>query len=86
MSIQVIDTLKPLGNFNVAEANDIGINGAKLDSVVNSKASAADVNRIATDKADKSYVDEKLAEKANTSDVNAKLDKTIFNDLFTKID
>lgn len=67
MSIPIIDILQPLGNFPVATAEHIGVNGESLDTVLNTKADTSSVSA----KADKTYVDSQLAGKANNSDVTA---------------
>lgn len=43
MSIPVIDTLKPLGNFPVAKAENIDVSGTSLDVALASKVSATDL-------------------------------------------
>lgn len=55
MSIQVIDKIKPLGNFPIADTRDIDFEGARLDVVLN--ASAVELGK----KANKDYVDEQIA-------------------------
>lgn len=85
MSIPIIDTLRPLGNFPTAEAKDIDVNGTRLDNVLNIKANASDISALTADKADKSYVDTQLATKASTSSVSSKLDKSVFDSAFTII-
>lgn len=55
MSINVIDKIKPLGIFPVADAEDIDCNGTRLDAVLN--ASAVELSK----KASKTYVDEQIA-------------------------
>lgn len=85
--IPVIDKIKPLGSFAVADASDIEVSeGARLTDVLNSKANTTDINTLASAKADKSYVDGQLATKASTASVNAKLDKNVFDSAFTLID
>lgn len=58
MSIQIIDTLQPLGSFPVAKSEHIQCGEFRLDAVLN--ASAAQLNL----KADKTYVDNNFAKKA----------------------
>lgn len=85
--IPVIDKIKPLGSFAIADAADIEVTeGKRLTEVLSDKANASDVNALASDKADKSYVDGQLATKATTASVNAKLDKSVFDSAFTFID
>lgn len=64
MSIKIIDTLTPLGNFPVSKAENIDVSGTALSTVLNSKT-------------DKTYVDTKLAEKANTSYVDSETAKKV---------
>lgn len=52
MSIKVIDTLSPLGNFPVAESKDIDCDGTALNTVLSSKTT-------------KSYVDTETAKKVD---------------------
>lgn len=55
MSIQVIDKIKPLGDFPIADAENIDINGSRLDVVLAESAQSL------SSKASKNYVDEQVA-------------------------
>ena len=53
--IPIIDTLKPLGDFPIANSEDIAVGNIRLDSVLNASA-----NELAK-KANKEYVDEQIS-------------------------
>lgn len=76
MSIPVIDTLNPLGDFPVVNSSDVDVNGKRLDTVLESKVNKSEISEIATGKADKTYVDEQLANKADSSSVSGKAEKS----------
>lgn len=63
MSIPIIDTLKPLGNFPVVNSGDVDVNGVRLDDALQGKANTE-------------YVNAELKSKADTSSVSA-LQKSI---------
>ncbi len=49
MSIPVIDTLKELGDFPVAEAASISVGSKRLDAVLDEKATNASVDAVKSD-------------------------------------
>lgn len=53
MSIQVIDTLNPLGNFPIAKAENIDVSGTALNTVLAGKANTADISTLTANKVDK---------------------------------
>lgn len=58
MSVNVIDTIKPLGDFPVADAEDIDVNGEKLSTVLGSMPASSDVEDLKKNKVDKSVFNE----------------------------
>ena len=51
--VSVIDTIKPAGNFAVAEAPDIQVGDKRLDEVLDGKAKSSDVAALQSGKVDK---------------------------------
>lgn len=87
MAVNVIDTIKPKGEFPVVEAVDVDVNGEKLTEVLDGLATAEDLENVAQlviDKADKSELEEveRVVDlKADKAEVDEKTD-----DLQTQID
>ena len=47
MAVNVIDTIKPKGEFPVVEAVDVDVNGEKLTEVLEGLATAEDLENVA---------------------------------------
>lgn len=85
--VSVIDTIKPAGNFAVAEAPDIQVGDKRLDEVLDGKAKSGDVAALQSGKVDKvagkglSTNDYSDAEKSKLSSVESVVSK--LNEYFT---
>ena len=85
--VSVIDTIKPAGNFAVAEAPDIQVGDKRLDEVLDGKAKSSDVAALQSGKVDKvagkglSTNDYSDAEKSKLSSVESAVAK--HNEYFT---
>ena len=85
--VSVIDTIKPAGNFAVAEAPDIQVGDKRLDEVLDGKAKSSDVAALQSGKVDKvagkglSTNDYSDAEKSKLSSVESAVAK--LNEYFT---
>lgn len=85
--VSVIDTIKPAGNFAVAEAPDIQVGDKRLDEVLDGKAKSSDVAALQSGKVDKvagkglSTNDYSDAEKSKLSSVESAVSK--LNEYFT---
>lgn len=88
--VSVIDTIKPAGNFAVAEAPDIQVGDKRLDEVLDGKAKSSDVAALQSGKVDKvpgkglSTNDYSDAEKSKLSSVESAVSK--LNEYFTYIE
>lgn len=89
MSIPVIDKLKPLGDFPIADSSDVDCGGKRLNSVLDEKANSSNVTAELNKKVDKvsgkglstnDYSDAEKAKVKQTGDDIAR-----FNEYFTLV-